>query len=190
MKEERVEQTACLSTQHTWFCCWFEHDVLFFAPSTFLFLFSKLQDTPHCCFSLLPSKSCSAMICTVSSPSLSWQCPSPPFGPSWPLVPINGCSALCCSLHSLVGWVSVSYQWEHCCTGRDRWELLSALSSLRAAPEIIANVWVVLTAKVLTMGGHSSPSYYRMSNRVIWLSEQCSVPCVNTLQLTFEQPRS
>lgn len=140
-----------------------------------------IQDTPHCCFSLLPSKSCSAMICTVCSPSLSWQCSSPSFGPSWPLFPINGCSALCCSLHSLVGWVSVSYQWEHFCTGHDRWELLSALSSLRAAPEITANVWVVLTAKVLTMGEHSSPSYYRMSNRDIWLSEQCSVPYVNTL---------
>lgn len=128
---------------------------------------APIQDTSHCCFSLLPSKSCSTMISTVSSPSRTWQSPSPSFGPSWPLVPINGCSALCCSLHSCWGgWVfptSGSIAALDVTGG-------SALSSLRAASEIKANVWVVLTAKVLTMGEYSSHSYC-MCNQDIWLSE-------------------
>lgn len=167
-----------LSTQHTWFFCWFEHD----EHCTFYISFppfqAPVQDTPHCCFFLLPSKSCSAMICTVSFPSLSWQWPSPSSDLWFLLMAALLCVAL--STPWWNGWVfptsgsiaaldvtggSCSVPWAHL-------ELLS---------EIIANVWVVLTAKVLTIREHSSPSYYHMSNRDIWLSGQCSVLCINTL---------
>ena len=134
-----------------------------------------------CCFSLLPSKDCSIMLCTVSSPSLSQLRPSPS-SDVWflwlaALLHVAPFTPPCWGGQGLA---SILCQCKHCCTGQNRLELLCILISAGAARKIITKVWVAVAAKVLTMGMHNSTLCYYVSHHIL-LSEKCPVTDVNTL---------